>query len=104
MILDHFQSFEDLALLPNARNIGTVRCVGDGPCNCRLVIHSEGEHGSVEVTVELIATEDIPVGELLKLNLPPAGLNTKLKALQKEMQLTGMPHYTGSFSEMNDEL
>jgi hypothetical protein len=102
--IDRFQSFEDLALLPNAGNIGMVRRVGDGPCNCRLVIHSEGEQGSVGVTVELIATEDIPVGELLKLNLPPAGSKTELKALQTEMQLTGMPHYAGSFSETNDEL
>ena len=102
--IDRFQSFEDLALLPNSGNIGTVRRVGDGPSNCRMVIHSEGAQDSVGVTVELIATKDISVGDILALNLPQAGLKEERNELKREMKLTGMPHHVGMFSDGSDEL
>jgi hypothetical protein len=105
--IDSFESFEDLAILPVAGNIGLVRRVGDKkPSNCRLTIHSRGVEGSkVGVTLELIATRDIPAGEVLTLNLPPVGSKTELQLLEKEMILTGRSYYAGLFSDdAKDEL
>ena len=102
--IDDFKSFEDLAILPIAGFIGMVRRVGDDTSNCRLIIHSEATVDSIGVTLELIATKNISVGETLTLNLPQSGSREELQALKKEMKLTGMPHYTGLFSETNREL
>jgi hypothetical protein len=102
--IDRFESFEDLAILPVAGNVGLVRRVGDEAGNCRLVIHSEGSPGSVGVTLELIATEDIAVGEVLMLTLPPARSRIELQFLKRELQLTGRQHYEGLFSGPKDEL
>jgi hypothetical protein len=65
---------------------------GNEAGNCRLVIQSEGSQGSVGVTLELIATEDIAVGEVLMLNLPPARSRIELQFLKRELQLTGRQH------------
>jgi hypothetical protein len=44
------------------------------------------------MTLELIATEDIAVGEVLMLNLPPARSRIELQFLKRELQLTGRQH------------
>lgn len=99
------QSYEDLAILPVSGNIGMVRRVGDGPSNCRLVLHWQGsQQQSVAVTLELIATQEIAAGEVLTLNLPPAGTERELALLQGEMQALGQPHYPGIFGDSKDEL
>jgi hypothetical protein len=104
--IDRFDSFEDLAILPAAGNIGSVRRVGDVEAsNCRLVIHSQGsQHGSVAVTLELVATADIAVGEVLKLDLPPGGSAAELALLKDDLELTGQPYHSGLFVKINDEL
>jgi hypothetical protein len=104
--IDRFDSFEDLAILPVAGNIGAVRRVGDAEAsNCRLVIHWQGaQHGSVGVTLELVAKADIAVGEVLKLDLPPGGSATELALLKDELELTGQPYHSDLFVNRNDEL
>ena len=90
--LDGFQSFEDTVLFPAAGNIGMVRRVGLGNSarsNCRLIIHSEGNAGSIAVTIELIATKDIEQGEILRLDMQPAGTAKELDMLKKELVITG---------------
>jgi hypothetical protein len=99
------QSYEDLAILPVAGNIGLVRRLGDGPSNCRLVLHWQGaQQGSVAVTLELIATQEIAAGEVLTLNLPPAGTKRELALLKGEMQASVQPHYPGIFGYSKHEL
>ena len=124
---DGFESLEDVALLPVAGFIGMVLRLGnktDGPSaggannnNCRLILHSEGDYlnvgtnnYNVGVTIELIATQNISVGEVLKLNLPPGGTVEEQLALKKNFELTGMPYSADLFLETavpnhkNDEL
>jgi hypothetical protein len=43
----------------------------------------EGSQRSVGVTLELIATEDIPVGEVIMLNLPPARSRIEIQVFEK---------------------
>ena len=105
--LDRFESFEDVALLPNAGFLGNVRRVGanSSESNCELVIHSQGVENSVGVKLELIATKQIGAGDVLKLNMPPGGTKREVEELEKELKLTGMPHYAGLYStNARDEL
>ena len=104
--IDRFDSFEDLAILPAAGNIGMVRRVGDAEgSNCQLVIHWQGaQHGSAGVTLELVATADIGVGEVLKLDLPPGGSAAELALLKDELELTGQPYHSDLFVKREDEL
>jgi hypothetical protein len=97
--IDRFDSFEDLAILPAAGNIASVRRVGNAEAsNCRLVIHWQGsQHGSVGVTLELVATADIAVEEVLKLDLPPGGSAAELALLKDELELTGQPYHSDLF-------
>jgi hypothetical protein len=108
--IDRFESFEDIAILPVAGNIGMLQRVGsDGGSNCRLVIRSDDAEGTVGVTLEVIATEDIEVGDVLKLDLrvPPTGSRKVVGAFRKEMSLTGQRYQVlvGLDSQdQNDEL
>jgi hypothetical protein len=103
--IDRFDSFEDLAILPAAGNIALVRRVGDSEAsNCRLVLHWQGaQHGSVGVTLELVATADIAVGEVLKLNLPQGGSAAELALLKDELELTGQPCHSDLFLVKSDD-
>jgi hypothetical protein len=102
--IDHFDSFEDLAILPGAGNIALVRRVGDAEAsNCQLVLGAQ-HYGSVGVTLELVATADIAVGEVLKLDLPPGGSAAELALLKDELELTGQPYHSEIFLKKNEEL
>jgi hypothetical protein len=99
--IDRFDSFEDLAILPAAGNIASVRRVGDAEAsNCRLVINWQGSQlGSVGVTLELVATADIAVGEVLKLDLPPGGSAAELALLRDKLELKGQPYHSCLFGK-----
>jgi hypothetical protein len=102
--VDHFDSFEDLAILPGAGNIALVRRVGDVEAsNCQLVLGTQ-HYGSVGVTLELVATADIAVGEVLKLDLPPGGSAAELALLKDELERTGQPYHSEIFLKKNEEL
>jgi hypothetical protein len=119
---DGFFSFEDLALFPAAGNIGLVRRLrrrrpGDDPSdgndddddddensssNCRLLIHSDRniDATGVGVTIELIATRDVPQGQVLVVDLPETDATPKeYSMLAEEMKLTGQPYYRKYFAD-----
>jgi hypothetical protein len=85
-------NFEQIAIVPVAGSIGMVRRVQGTPenANCRLVVHAQEMASSrVGVTLELIATEDVQVGEVWRLDLPPAGSKQEWKSLRNELKRTG---------------
>jgi hypothetical protein len=77
---DGFTEWEDIAILPIGGNIGLVDrrdAEGISSHNCRLVIPTAGDDSlsgmkqdQVVVPLELIATQDIQTGDLLRLNVP----------------------------------
>lgn len=131
---DGFSSWDDVAILPIGGSIGLVSRhgrrrqgreeeeeidAGDEEdvtmTNCRLVIPTTSggpqEPGSVVVPLELIATQDIAAGELLRLDLPPSGTPQEVALLQKELRLMGrVPssasrfHLDPNHSNKKDEL
>jgi hypothetical protein len=102
---DTFKSYEDLAVLPTGTMALVRRVGGEGrSSNCRLRIHSKAASGSKGVILELIATKKIKKGEVLKLDLPPAGSRGELALLKEELERTGQPYYSGLFSDVKDEL
>lgn len=97
--VDTFVSYEDLSILPASGQIGLVRRVGETEAsNCRLDIAWKlGQKDSVSVTLELIATQDIDTGDVLLLNLPPAGTKEELRLLKAELDGLGQPYFPGLF-------
>jgi SET domain len=105
--VDRFQVYTEMTVLPIGGSIGLVRRVqggavtvehsmedNDSTPNCKLIIRSNKDHHTnVGVTLELIATTDIPAGEVLKLNVSPSGFAEEYQLLQKEMERTGQPHH-----------
>lgn len=97
--------FEDLSILPASGNIGMVRRVGDAQSsNCRLdILWETGKVDDVTVTMELIATTDIEAGEILLLDLPPAGTRKELELLKAELDLADQPYFQEMFEASVDE-
>jgi hypothetical protein len=93
---DAFDAFESTVLFP-AGNLGLVRRVGwnSDSSNCRLRIHATADPHSVAITLELIATKDIAAGEILKVNLPPAGIQREQALLLEELKRSGQAYYEG---------
>jgi hypothetical protein len=101
---------ENVAILPFAGRIGMVRRVNSRSSlvssiktNCRLEIgitvhHEEGRNESeedgkprVSVVLELIATEDIPTGGVLLMDLKPAGTAYERELLKVKLNDIGHP-------------
>mmetsp|Transcript_13408 Transcript_13408/g.33754 ORF Transcript_13408/g.33754 Transcript_13408/m.33754 type:complete len:438 (-) Transcript_13408:116-1429(-) len=102
--VDRFQGYSEMTVLPVSGNIGMIRRVGSGEYNCKLMIRSNQDHGTnVGVTLELIATRDIAVGEVLKLNIAPSEFVEEYRMLHDEMEESGQPHHPGIFDPINDE-
>jgi hypothetical protein len=96
---DSFKSFEDLAILPVAGNIGLVRR-GDFPSNCRLVIDwRAGQSNSYGVTFQLVATQNIKAGEVLKMEMPKASAEDERRLLKERMDATGNLYHDGFFDD-----
>ncbi len=88
---DRFQSWEDIAILPFGGNIGLV-ARGKEDFNCQLVVPTEdvtGQANSVVVSLQLIASKDISMGETLRLDLPLSRTSREMALLKKELQLMG---------------
>jgi hypothetical protein len=102
--IDTFVSYEDLSILPASGQIGMVRRVGETELsNCRLdILWQLGQKDSVSVTLELRATRYIDTGEVLLLNLPPAGTKEELQLLQAELDGLGQPYFPGLFDATPD--
>jgi hypothetical protein len=102
--IDTFESYEDLSILPASGHIGVVRRVGETePSNCRLdILWQLGQKDGVSVTLQLRATRDINAGEVLLLNLPPAGTKEELRLLQAELDGIEEPYFSGLFDTKND--
>mmetsp|Transcript_22041 Transcript_22041/g.52209 ORF Transcript_22041/g.52209 Transcript_22041/m.52209 type:complete len:448 (+) Transcript_22041:220-1563(+) len=103
--VDRFVGYSEITVLPVSGNIGLVRRVGGGldgeEFNCRLMIRSNKDHQTnVGVTLELIATKDIPVGEVLKLNIAPSEFDEEYRLLHDEMEESGQPHHPGIFDSI----
>jgi hypothetical protein len=76
-----------------------------GDSNCRLEIHPNLKEGGVGVTLEVIASENIEAGDILKLDMPPRGSWEEVEEFLKILQITGQPYHDGSIAqEQNDEL
>ncbi len=98
-------SVENVAILPFAGRIGLVRRVnteldGLGSSNCRLeiaidAIATDKETADVSVVLTLIATEDIDVGEVLRVDLKPGGTVYESELLKLKLSETGHPHEFG---------
>ncbi len=103
--VDTFESYEDLSILPVGGQIGLLRRVGEiESSNCRLNILWElGQPDSVTVILELVATDDIESGEILKLNLPQVGTMEELELLHAELVEFGHPFYAGIFDVRPEE-
>jgi hypothetical protein len=111
--VDGFKSFEDTVIFPVAGTIGMLRRVGGdgdfGDSNCRLEIHPNLKEGGVGVTLEVIASENIEAGDILKLDMPPRGSWEEVEEFLKMLKITGQPYDDGSIAqeqkqEQNDEL
>lgn len=104
--VDRFVSFDDLSILPTGGNIGLVRRVGRDTevTNCQLnILWHLGQRDIVSVTLELRATQDIDTGDMLLLNLPPAGTADELQLLKDELDgAGGQPYYPGFFDTLAD--
>jgi len=98
--IDGFETFQDLAILPNAGGLGMVHRVSNKSekSNCRLVIHTSEKyqhegmyHG---VTLELIATKDIDAGETLVLDLLNKSVSEKELFELKQLLDQSHQHYS----------
>merc|ERR1712183_357050 len=91
---DKFIGYSEITILPVSGNVGLVRRVGGDrggeEYNCKLMIRSNKKddhyhhynyHNKVGVTLELIATKDIPAGDVLKLNIAPSEFDEEYKLL-----------------------
>jgi hypothetical protein len=99
---DRFESFEDFVILLAASNLSMVRRVGDQEdSNCRFIIHSSSMVGTEQgiVVLELIASRDIQIGEVLTLNMPRAGSRVERFKLKTVLGATRRSHYAGAFAE-----
>lgn len=78
---------------PAAGHIAMVSRVGDHNPNCRLEIHPFGglEEGNAGVVFDLIATQDIQPGQILRLNLPEAKDYEAVDLLLSALMETGQP-------------
>jgi hypothetical protein len=108
---DSFESYEDLAILP----IGALALVrrlleghkkSPGTTNCRLKINGSMQSGSTSLALELVATKTIKQGDVLLLDLPPAGTSKDLELLENELKRTGQPYHASTFAafKAKDEL
>ena len=115
--IDGFKSFQDTVIFPVAGNIGMLRRVGSGDfgddSNCRLEVHSNVKEGGVGVTLEVIASENIKAGDILKLDMPPRGSWEEIEEFLNMLKMTGQPYHDASSiaqeqnknqQEQNDEL
>lgn len=100
---DSFESYEDLAILPIGA-LGMVRRLGrnDGAANCRLNIRESMQSGSTSVGLKLVATKAIKQGEVLLLDLPPAGTPKELELLEYELKRTGQPYHVSTFASTKE--
>ncbi|KAL3941824.1 MAG: hypothetical protein SGBAC_003870 [Bacillariaceae sp.] len=86
-------NLEDVAIFPASGSIGMIRRVGEnqGDTNCRMLISSEEGNDSAGVLLELVATNNIAVGEILVLSLPSSTKGKAYQRLAEEIKVTGMP-------------
>ena len=54
------------------------------------------------MTMELVATRDIDTGDVLLLDLPPAGTKDELRLLKATMDGIGQPYFSGLFDTALD--
>jgi hypothetical protein len=104
--VDRFQGYSEITVLPISGIIGLVRRAGhDERSNCKLLIRSNKDHlaNNVGVTLELVATEDIMVGEVLILNIAPSEFEEEYHMLHDEMEASGQPHHPSIFDNMVQE-
>lgn len=104
--VDRFQGYSEITLLPISGIIGLVRRASpDSESNCKLLIRSNKDHlaNNVGVTLELVATEDIMVGEVLTLNIAPSEFEEEYHMLHDEMEASGQPHHPSIFDAMEQE-
>jgi hypothetical protein len=110
--IDGYGSLKDVVLFPAAGNIGMVqrKTFKNQVTNCHLVLHppiTTTNHQShpltISVTIELIATRDVKVGDLLVVDVPilpekekgeytstsTATLRREYGRLYRELQLSG---------------
>ena len=102
--VDMFESYEDLSIFPASGHIGMVRRVGETEVsNCHLnILWHLGQKDSVSVTLELVATRDIDTGDVLLLDLPPAGTKDELRLLKAELDGLGQAYVPGLFDTASD--
>ena len=102
---DSFKKFDDVVILPMAGNIGAVRRVGDvateGESNCELKIHPSTDKGSV--LLQLVATKDISVEEVLKLDIPRGGSILERNMLLQVLHHSQRPFYFNIFVDKLEE-
>lgn len=112
--------FEDLVLFPVAGNIGMVRRRASSAgveANCRLILHRPSSsqvsedvdskdsmvwlEKPVGVTIELIASKDMPSGTLLVVDLEESAATPhEYKLLYRELKLTGQPFAREVFRDL----
>ena len=124
--IDDFSDFSNVALVPVAGSIGLVRKVGksggggvDANCQLRLVstgsMASHESHGggggSAGILLQLVATQDMPEGTELRLNLPDSSTVEEKQMFLEALEMTGQPiprHieeavYFGQFNMQEDD-
>lgn len=103
---DSFESYEDLGILPiGALAMVRRRGANAEDSNCRLKIRGSMQPGSSSIGLELIATKPIREGQVLLLDMPPAGTASELELLRKGLKRTGQPYHASIFAKSDhDEL
>eukprot|EP00934_Nitzschia_sp_Nitz4_P004876 Nitzschia sp. Nitz4//scaffold62_size106224//43427//44701//NITZ4_004354-RA/size106224-processed-gene-0.30-mRNA-1//1//CDS//3329555850//4866//frame0 len=103
---DVFESYEDLGILP----IGAISLVrrrgrSQEDSNCKLKIRETMQPGSGSLALELVATKPISKGQVLLLDMAPAGTPQELQMLQDLWKRTGQPYHAVTFlRDEHDEL
>lgn len=90
--VQRYAPIDQVSILPFAGRIGTLRRdIATANCELELTMHVLGDHGRVGITMELFASRNIAAGEVLVINMLPAGTDDELDQLKKRLLETGQP-------------
>jgi hypothetical protein len=114
MEYDVLESFDQVAILPAAGNIGLVRKNGreGADSNCRIEIAAAApseetrDVGSSSLVLKLIATKDIQPGEELRLNMPDNSSWLSKTSLAQHLAITGQPipkHLVDAYNPVSND-
>eukprot|EP00934_Nitzschia_sp_Nitz4_P000384 Nitzschia sp. Nitz4//scaffold104_size75438//12131//13450//NITZ4_005651-RA/size75438-processed-gene-0.40-mRNA-1//-1//CDS//3329532371//384//frame0 len=99
---NQLSDWNDIVLLPIGGNVGLMHREYElaSPTNCRLVVWSHHARDSVSVALEIVATQPIAVGEVLRIDFSHASTpnGNGVSSLQEELRTLGRVPSSGRFA------